>query len=166
MLDFHPPCSVVVLQNNNGKKKLLNSDGWSDRNDVTEEYEKEAHGGISIRIHSTYDRSFDPYYFSLKPHNNSRNPWFREFWEYRFNCSLPNGSGKYNKTCSGKEDLRERYKQDTKMSFVKKAIYTMAYGLRHAEGQVQQHGAVCGDAAPQRIPVPPVPAQRQLCLGE
>ncbi|GBN99423.1 Metabotropic glutamate receptor 5 [Araneus ventricosus] len=84
------------------QRNVIPSDGWSDRNDVTEEYEKEALGGISIRIHSTYDHSFDPYYFSLKPHNNSRNPWFREFWEYRFNCSLPNGSGKYNKTCSGK----------------------------------------------------------------
>lgn len=81
------------------------SDGWSDRHDVTEAYEQEALGGISIRIHSSYDHSFDPYYFSLKPHKNNRNPWFTEFWEYRFNCSLPNGSGQYghyNKSCTGK----------------------------------------------------------------
>ncbi|GFT22423.1 metabotropic glutamate receptor 1 [Trichonephila clavipes] len=123
-------------------------DGWSDRNDVTEEYEKEALGGISIRIHSTYDRSFDPYYFSLKPHNNSRNPWFREFWEYRFNCSLPNGSGKYNKTCSGHENLQERYKQDTKMSFVKKAIYTMAYGLHDMQQAKCNTSGLCADMLP------------------
>ncbi|KAG8194669.1 hypothetical protein JTE90_003139 [Oedothorax gibbosus] len=127
---------------------LIGSDGWSDRNDVTEEYEKEALGGISIRIHSTYDHSFDPYYFSLKPYNNSRNPWFKEFWEYRFNCSLKNGSGKYNKTCSGLEDLRERYKQDTKMSFVKKAIYTMAYGLHDMQKAKCNNSGLCTNMLP------------------
>ncbi|GIY57906.1 metabotropic glutamate receptor 1 [Caerostris darwini] len=139
---------AVRRLNATGEFLLIGSDGWSDRNDVTEEYEKEAHGGISIRIHSTYDRSFDPYYFSLKPHNNSRNPWFREFWEYRFNCSLPNGSGKYNKTCSGKEDLRERYKQDTKMSFVKKAIYTMAYGLHDMQKAKCNNTGLCAEMLP------------------
>lgn len=64
------------------------SDGWADRNDVVEGYEQEALGGISVRIRSPYVDDFDPYYFSLKPHNNSRNPWFKEFWEWRFNCSL------------------------------------------------------------------------------
>lgn len=67
---------------------LVFSDGWADRSDVTRGLEKEAHGGISIRIHSPHVKTFDQYYASLKPHNNTRNPWFGEFWEYRFSCSL------------------------------------------------------------------------------
>ena len=67
----------------------LNSDGWSDRYDVIEGFEEEAVGGISVRIYSPYVHEFDPYYFSLHPENNTRNPWFREFWEHKFNCILP-----------------------------------------------------------------------------
>lgn len=64
------------------------SDGWADRSDVTKGFEKEAWGSISIRIHSPYVHTFDPYYLSLKPHTNARNPWFNEFWESRFECTL------------------------------------------------------------------------------
>lgn len=65
------------------------SDGWADRYEVIQDYEEESIGGISVRIHSPYVESFDQHYFSLHPDNNTRNPWFREFWEHRFNCTLP-----------------------------------------------------------------------------
>lgn len=55
-------------------------------------YEAEAKGSLSIRIHSPYVTSFDDYYFSLNPFNNTRNPWFQEFWQDRFNCVIPNAS--------------------------------------------------------------------------
>ncbi|KAJ3665469.1 hypothetical protein Zmor_000962 [Zophobas morio] len=118
------------------------SDGWADRNDVTEEYEEEAWGGLSIRIHSPRVNSFDNYYCSLRPNNNTRNPWFQEFWESQFNCSLDGHpeipttteSSTVNKTdsrklCSGEERLLDNYAQDPKLSFVIKAIYTFAHAL-------------------------------------
>ncbi|XP_015794170.2 metabotropic glutamate receptor 1-like, partial [Tetranychus urticae] len=74
--------------NATGEFLLVGSDGWSDRYDVVEGYEVEASGGISVRIHSPYVNEFDPYYFNLHPDNNTRNPWFKEFWEFKFNCSL------------------------------------------------------------------------------
>ncbi len=66
------------------------SDGWADRLDVVQGYEAEAEGGISIRIHSPRVDSFDREYFALKPDRLTlaRNPWFQEFWEHRFNCTL------------------------------------------------------------------------------
>jgi hypothetical protein len=64
------------------------SDGWADRSDVTDGYEKQARGSISIRIHSPNVTDFDDYYFKLNPYTNTRNPWFREFWQHRFNCSI------------------------------------------------------------------------------
>jgi hypothetical protein len=64
------------------------SDGWADRSDVTDGYEKQARGSISIRIHSPNVTDFDEYYFKLNPYTNTRNPWFREFWQQRFNCSI------------------------------------------------------------------------------
>lgn len=56
------------------------SDGWADRADVVEGYEKQALGSISIRIHSPRVESFDDHYFALSPFTNHRNPWFQEFW--------------------------------------------------------------------------------------
>jgi hypothetical protein len=64
------------------------SDGWADRSDVTEGYESQARGSISIRINSPNVTGFDDYYFKLNPYTNTRNPWFREFWQYRFNCTM------------------------------------------------------------------------------
>ncbi|XP_065293102.1 metabotropic glutamate receptor 5-like isoform X2 [Dermacentor albipictus] len=116
-----------------GKYIFFGSDGWSDRQDVVKNQEKASVGSLSIRFHANYDHDFDRYYFGLNPFSNVRNPWFKEFWEVRFNCSLGVGPGsaRYNRTCTGKEDLREGHKQDTKVEFVKKSIYTMAYGLHN-----------------------------------
>ena len=33
----------------------------------------------------------------------------------------------------GGEDLKQKYKQDSKLAFVKKAIWTMAYGLHNMQ---------------------------------
>jgi hypothetical protein len=69
--------------------RFVCSDGWADRDDVVHDLETEAWGSLSIRIHSPYVAEFDNYYLSLHPYNNSRNPWFNEFWQFNFNCTLP-----------------------------------------------------------------------------
>ncbi|KAK1800171.1 hypothetical protein P4O66_000224 [Electrophorus voltai] len=111
---------------------VLQSDGWADRYDVTDGYQKEAAGGITIKLQSAYVTWFDDYYLNLQPDTNQRNPWFPEFWQHRFQCRLrghPQENIKYNRTCTKKESLRLHYAQDTKMGFVINAIYSMAYGL-------------------------------------
>ncbi|XP_054610759.1 metabotropic glutamate receptor 5-like [Dunckerocampus dactyliophorus] len=121
-----------------GEFLLVGSDGWADRYDVTDGFEREAAGGITIKLKSAYVTWFDDYYLKLKPHSNLRNPWFPEFWQHRFQCKLrghPQESAVYNRTCSSRESLRHQYAQDTKMGFVINAIYSMAYGL-HAMQQV------------------------------
>ncbi|XP_050297132.1 metabotropic glutamate receptor 5-like isoform X2 [Anthonomus grandis grandis] len=67
---------------------FIGSDGWADRDEITNTLEEQAWGGISIRIHSPLVKPFDEYYSSLKPETNTRNPWFREFWEKKFKCKL------------------------------------------------------------------------------
>ncbi|XP_044078177.1 glutamate receptor, metabotropic 5a isoform X2 [Siniperca chuatsi] len=115
-----------------GEFLLVGSDGWADRYDVTDGYQKEAAGGITIKLKSAYVTWFDNYYLNLKPDANLRNPWFPEFWQHRFQCRLrghPQESSMYNRTCTWRESLRHQYAQDTKMGFVINAIYSMAYGL-------------------------------------
>ncbi|KAI3363721.1 hypothetical protein L3Q82_001337 [Scortum barcoo] len=115
---------------------ILGSDGWADRYEVVEGYEQEAEGGITMKLQSEVVKSFDDYYLKLRLDTNTRNPWFPEFWQYRFQCRLPGHpqeNKNYKKVCSdlqgGNESLHENYVQDSKMGFVINAIYAMAHGL-------------------------------------
>ncbi|CRL04842.1 CLUMA_CG017895, isoform A [Clunio marinus] len=159
---------------------IIGSDGWADRQDVVADYEAQAVGSISIRIHSPYLKSFDDYYFSLDPFENHRNPWFKEFWEDKFQCKMPlervtttttrtttessSTSSDFFETlttedfdnytdyttvsqepmttqtpfCTGYEDNTKNHRQEPKLSFLVKAIYTMAFGLQ------AYHDDVCG----------------------
>lgn len=56
---------------------------------MVEDLEEAFIGGISVKIRSPYVKDFDEHYFQLKPFNNTRNPWFEEFWQYKFDCALP-----------------------------------------------------------------------------
>ncbi|GLD49374.1 metabotropic glutamate receptor 1-like protein, partial [Lates japonicus] len=115
-----------------GEFLLIGSDGWADRYEVVEGYEHEAEGGITMKLQSEVVKSFDDYYLKLRLDTNTRNPWFPEFWQYRFQCRLPGHpqeNKNYKKVCSGNESLHENYVQDSKMGFVINAIYAMAHGL-------------------------------------
>ncbi|XP_006008593.1 metabotropic glutamate receptor 1 [Latimeria chalumnae] len=115
-----------------GEFLLIGSDGWADRVEVIEDYEPEAVGGITIKLRSAEVMTFDDYYLKLRLDQNSRNPWFPEFWQHRFQCRLPGHPQEnfvFKKTCTGNESLEENYVQDSKMGFVINAIYAMAHGL-------------------------------------
>ncbi|XP_009468655.1 PREDICTED: metabotropic glutamate receptor 5 [Nipponia nippon] len=119
-----------------GEFLLLGSDGWADRYDVTDGYQREAVGGITIKLQSPDVKWFDDYYLQLRPETNHRNPWFQEFWQHRFQCRLegfPQENPKYNKTCTSQMTLRNQHVQDSKMGFVINAIYSMAYGLHNMQ---------------------------------
>ncbi|XP_029458151.1 metabotropic glutamate receptor 5 isoform X1 [Rhinatrema bivittatum] len=119
-----------------GEFLLLGSDGWADRYDVTDGYQREAAGGITIKLQSPDVKWFDDYYLQLRPETNLRNPWFQEFWQHRFQCKLKGysqESQKFNKTCNSRLTLKTQYVQDSKMGFVINAIYAMAYGLHNMQ---------------------------------
>uniref|UniRef100_A0A8C3G2V2 Metabotropic glutamate receptor 1 n=1 Tax=Cyclopterus lumpus TaxID=8103 RepID=A0A8C3G2V2_CYCLU len=121
-----------------GEFLLIGSDGWADRYEVVEGYEQEAEGGITMKLQSEVVKTFDDYYLKLRLDSNTRNPWFSEFWQYRFQCRLaghPQENKNFKKVCSGNESLHENYVQDSKMGFVINAIYAMAHGLHdmHSE---------------------------------
>ncbi|XP_014784677.1 metabotropic glutamate receptor 5 [Octopus bimaculoides] len=101
---------------------------------------EEAAGGISIKLYSPSISYFDHHFLNLKPYNNSRNPWFQEFWQEKFQCYLEGSERKpdYTEPCTGKE-VMEDFEQDPKLGFVRKAVYTMAYAL-HAMQQNLCHG--------------------------
>ncbi|GAB1294908.1 Metabotropic glutamate receptor 1 [Apodemus speciosus] len=140
-------------------RETVSNDGWADRDEVIEGYEVEANGGITIKLQSPEVRSFDDYFLKLRLDTNTRNPWFPEFWQHRFQCRLPGHlleNPNFKKVCTGiwdqslfsklshsnqtaqrNESLEENYVQDSKMGFVINAIYAMAHGLQN------MHHALC-----------------------
>lgn len=116
------------------QKRSLCSDGWADRYDVTDGYEKEAAGGITIKLKSAHVTWFDSYYLNLKPDSNLRNPWFPEFWQHRFQCRLrghPQENTGYNRTCSCKLHCRRCY---TRCSVKFAFIYTSHANMMRISG--------------------------------
>ncbi|XP_036354509.1 metabotropic glutamate receptor 5-like [Octopus sinensis] len=89
-----------------GKFLLIGSDGWATRPDVVKKNTEEAAGGISIKLYSPSISYFDHHFLNLKPYNNSRNPWFQEFWQEKFQCYLEGSERKpdYTEPCTGQYD--------------------------------------------------------------
>ncbi|XP_033116982.1 metabotropic glutamate receptor 5-like [Anneissia japonica] len=117
---------------------IIGSDGWADKVNVVEGLQKEANGSFTIKPKTSRIEDFDEYYMSLNPYTYTRNPWFCEFWEEKFNCSLgrcQNDTRRPN--CTGEEmKKRDDYQQDTKMGYVIDAIYTLAHGLHNLQTQL------------------------------
>ncbi|XP_051954903.1 metabotropic glutamate receptor 1-like isoform X1 [Xyrauchen texanus] len=130
-----------------GEFQLIGSDGWADRDEVVEGYEQEADGGITMKLQTEEVQSFNDYFLKLSLDTNTRNPWFAEFWQYRFQCRIPGHPQEnynYLKVCTGNESLKDNYVQDSKMGFVINAIYAMAYGLHDMHREMcPNHPGLC-----------------------
>ncbi|KAJ3602050.1 hypothetical protein NHX12_029810, partial [Muraenolepis orangiensis] len=70
-------------------------------------------------------REFEDYFTKLNPYTNTRNPWFKEFWEHKFGCSLQQAG------CSERSLRDGAFEQESKIMFVVNAVYAMAYALHN-----------------------------------
>ncbi|XP_031424287.1 LOW QUALITY PROTEIN: glutamate receptor, metabotropic 2a [Clupea harengus] len=101
------------------------SDGWGAQESVVRGSETAANGAFTIELASYPLPQFTEYFTSLNPYNNTRNPWFREFWEHNFQCSL------HNVSCA-KHSLKDsKFEQESKIMFVVNAVYAMAHALHN-----------------------------------
>ena len=65
---------------------------------------------------------FDDHYFSLNPFNNTRNPWFVEFWQHKFECVMPKNIGTEDDVAkNGTAELKDDHKNGKLDAFTTKA---------------------------------------------
>lgn len=81
---------------------------------------------ITVLPKATKLTAFNEHFYELKPKTNARNPWFREFWEQHFNCSL---SGETKGECSGLNLTFTNSPVDNRVASAMDAVYVFAHAL-------------------------------------
>ncbi|XP_006820959.1 metabotropic glutamate receptor 3-like [Saccoglossus kowalevskii] len=119
------------------------SDGWGKQELPVINNEEVAEGAITLELQALRVDSFDEYFLKLNPWGNSRNPWFVEYWEQIFKCSIGIDSGFSNNTnppCPDDKDLTSTdYYQDSKVQFVIDAVYAVAHALHNMHERLCPH---------------------------
>ena len=129
-------------QQRGNKKKFiwLASDFWGTRLRHLEGLEDVADGAITLEV-QTFDKQLQPFYdyfWKLNPLNNSRNPWFREYWEKRFNCKFGDNTSPVHRCNDSEHRSSDLDRFDAKVPFVIDAVFSLAHAL-HA-----LHKNACG----------------------
>ena len=112
---------------------------------------------IQIKARSLRVPGFEQYFRRLHVHNNTRNVWFREYWQQKFACTLDvndryltSRPTKYTRTCAPERESLAKvpYNEDPKLAFVINSILAVVHGLDKMHKQVC-HGSpgLCADMA-------------------
>lgn len=120
------------------------SDGWGAQESIVKGNEVTAEGAITLELAANPLPEFNRYFLSLDPVKNHRNPWFREFWEQRFQCSLGGGgAGGGGDVALGATSLppcdmdlsidKSNFEPESKIMFVVNAVYAIAHALHYMQ---------------------------------
>ena len=110
----------------------IGSDSWGNNRLLT--HNELIHGLLSTvpQVHQSAD--FDNYFLTLHPKNNTANPWFNEYWEEVFNCSLGGRTGVED--CDIDKQVLSRdggYRQDTFVPPTIDAVYAFAHAIHNMQ---------------------------------
>ncbi|XP_043238837.1 metabotropic glutamate receptor-like [Amphibalanus amphitrite] len=106
------------------------SDGWGKQESLVQGVEEVAEGAITVELTSRRVAAFDRYMAELTPDTNRRNPWFRDYWQAFFGCSLEPDAAE-DTACDSALRLRPEtgFVQESKVQFVIDAVYAFAHAL-------------------------------------
>ena len=105
----------------------LGSDLWGTRIKFIQDDKLEniARNAVTLTLQTKQIADFREYFIKLRPTKNQdlRNPWFRQFWEEHFKCSLSDS------ICQSNNTISPNYHFDDKVPYVIDAVYSLAYTL-------------------------------------
>lgn len=112
------------------------SDGWGKEMKVVEDLGDVAIGALTLELSSKTIEEFDKYLLNLDVQTNTRNPWFKEFWQEALNCKLKRHLFENDGDIPCSPDLRLTdlidYLQESKVQFVIDAVYAFAHAIHNA----------------------------------
>lgn len=114
------------------------SDGWGAQESIVKGNEFTADGAITLELAAHPLPDFNRYFQTLTPLNNHRNPWFKDFWEQKFQCSLSwvsaAGAGTQKPPCDPELAVdSSNFEPESKIMFVVNAVYAMAHALHRMQ---------------------------------
>ena len=117
----------------------IGSDAWGDQ--LPAELLPLTQGMLSVLPKSKRSNNFDEYFQSLHPLNYTANPWFGEYWESVFNCSLESRPG-YEQCDLTDQTLNSEsgYRQNSKVTFAFDAVYAFAHAIKQLQQDFCQGG--------------------------
>ena len=110
----------------------IGAEAWGDQ--VPEDLRDIAHGSLSVFPRATSSVLFDNHFQSLNPNTYVNNPWFIEYWEYTFNCTLRNATGFEACDLENQQiSLESGYEQNSYVPFAIDAVYAFAHAIRNLQ---------------------------------
>ena len=110
----------------------IGSSSWGNNEPL--QYNRLIHGLLSTVVEVPPNKEFEDHFLSLHPSNNSANPWFNEYWEEMFNCSL-GGRSDADKCDLDNQALSQSmlYDQGTFVSLTIDAVYAFAHAIHNMQ---------------------------------
>ena len=112
----------------------VGSDSWGDS--LSGIYPKLLGNLVSVVPKTTVSAEFDDYFKSLHISNHTSSPWFAEYWQLRFNCSLQNQTGSGVVPCdiaNQRISTETGYVQETLVPLTIDAVTAFAYAIRNLQ---------------------------------
>ncbi|XP_072024743.1 uncharacterized protein [Amphiura filiformis] len=133
--EFKAVLDQMKRKNMIGSFYLFASDGWPLTDaQFYNQYANDIKGATFIGQLTRQYPDVKNYIGTLNPAQNTRNPWFAEYWMNKFDCYLP---GTVNSTqtrpCSGDERINGTLVQDVHVADVVDAVYTVAYMMQQLQ---------------------------------
>ena len=124
--------AAEIMNDQLGNVTLVGNEDWGGRVTVIQEAQNVANGALTIQTQADEVEEFKQYFLMLRPENNKRNIWFKEFWEDLFNCTISHDNKSLIKPCTRNESLRPEfgYYANTPVLTVINAVYTYAHIFR------------------------------------
>ncbi|KAG9330649.1 hypothetical protein JZ751_023431, partial [Albula glossodonta] len=119
----------------NASLTWIASDGWGAQESIVKGNENAADGAVTLELAAYPIAEFNHYFQKLSPKNNRRNPWYKDFWEQKFQCMLGGGdSDKDRAPCESHLAVDEsNFEPESKIMFVVNAVYAMAHALHRMQ---------------------------------
>lgn len=124
------------------------SDAWATR--VNKSHQHLVQGMLGLVPQVLHVRNFNKHFQSLRPSNDSTNPWLNEYWESRFKCAL---QGTENRCSSSLQLNLTDNPVGNGVAYVVEAVHTFAHSIHNLLGEMcpNSSGLLCPEVTVERF---------------
>ena len=134
-----------ALKRHNVTRRLfwVGSDSWGDSLDGV--YPTLVSNLVSVKPSTFPSEEFDHYFESLNISNHTSNPWFAEFWQSAFNCTLNSTNSNLTPCDVANQRISPQigYVQDSYVPLTIDAVYAFAYSIRNLHMNMCNGSGLC-----------------------